>query len=277
MRFALAGAFVLSLLALAAPADEPKKSTAKPDKDGWIDLMKPEVWKRTPYQWVRTGVRAGAAEVVVPEVWMPIDSRWIFTDEVKLAPDAKGRADRALKATKKDGGTTWVNGEKGRLPNLITKEEFGDCEIHVEFLVAKGSNAGVKFHEVYEIAIHDSYGKEEVTGSDNGGIYPRADLVNGGYLDKGIPPKVNASKAPGEWQTLTAIWKSPRVDAQGEKTASAVLVKATLNGEVIHENVEVKTPTGGNWMKKETPTGSLMLQCDHGPTAWRNVKIRPAK
>lgn len=251
MRFALAVAFVFAALAVAAPADEPKKPAAPP-ADGWIDLMKPDVWKK-------------------------FDDRWIVTDAVKLAPDAKGKADVRLKAEKKAGGTIWVNGETGRLGNLITKEQFGDCEIHVEFLIAKGSNAGVKFHEVYEIQIDDSHGKKEVTGSNNGGIYPRADLEKGGYLDKGIPPKVNASKPPGEWQTLTAIWKAPRFNDKGEKTADAVMVKATLNGEIIHENVTVKTPTGGNWGKKETPTGSLMLQSDHGPTAWRNVKIKPTK
>src|SRR5438874_11711734 len=124
MRFAVAAAFVLSSLALAAPAEEPKKPEAK--GDGWIDLMKPDVWKK-------------------------VDDKWIFTDEVKLAPDTKGKADVRLKAEKKDGGKVWVNGETGRLPNLITKEAFGDCEIHVEYLIAKGSNAGVKFHEVYEI------------------------------------------------------------------------------------------------------------------------------
>lgn len=249
MRFALVAAFVVSATALAAPREEPKKLAAQPDKDGWIDLMQPGVWKK-------------------------VDDKWIFTDAVKIGPDAKDRADRGLKAVKKDGGKIWVNGETGRLPNLITKDAFGDCEIYVEFLIAKGGNAGVKFHEVYEIAIQDSYGKKEVTGSDNGGVYPRANLEKGGYLDKGIPPKVNASKAPGEWQTLTAIWKAPRFNDKGEKIASAVIVKATLNGEVIHENQEVKTPTGGNWAKKETASGSLMLQCDHGPTAWRNVKIR---
>jgi hypothetical protein len=252
MRVFVAAAFVLSAVALASPAEEPKKPAPKADKDGWTDLMTPDVWKK-------------------------VDDRWIVTDEVKLAPDPKGKADVRLKAEKKEGGKIWVNGETGRLPNLITKEAFGDCEIHVEFLIAKGSNAGVKFHEVYEIQIDDSYGKKNLTGSNNGGIYPRADLLKGGYLDKGIPPKVNASKPPGEWQTLTAVWKSPRFDAQGEKVASAVVVKATLNGEVIHENAEVKTPTGGNWMKKETPTGSFMLQCDHGPTAWRNVRIKPVK
>ncbi len=250
MRKPCALAILVLGASVAACADAPSTPATRA---GWIDLMKPEAWKK-------------------------VDPRWIVTDEVNLAPDAKGRADRALKATKKPGGVAWVNGTTGRLPNLITKATFGDCEVHVEFLIAKGSNAGIKFHEMYEIQILDSYGsKKELTGSAMGGIYPRANLQKGGYLDRGIPPKVNAAKPPGEWQTLTAIWKTPRFNNQGEKIANAVMVKATLNGKVIHENVELKTPTGGNWQRKETPSGSFMLQSDHGPTAWRNVRIRPLK
>jgi len=245
--------FAVALFAACGFAAMPNTSVAHASgssivDDGWIDLMKPDVWKK-------------------------VDPGWVFANSVKLDAD-KGTK---LVAEKAEKGTIWVNGEKGRLPNLITKEQFGDCEIHVEFLVAKNSNAGVKFHEVYEIQILDSFGKKDIDGSGNGGIYPRANLEKGGYLDKGVPPKVNASKPAGEWQTLDATWKSPRLDNKGEKVASAVMVKATLNGELIHENVEVKTPTGGNWMKKETAKGSFMIQTDHGPTAFRNVKIRPMK
>jgi hypothetical protein len=64
---------------------------------------------------------------------------------------------------------------------------------------------------------------------------------------------------------------------KGEKVANAVLVKAVLNGQVIHENQELKTPTGANWTLKETPTGPLLLQADHGPVAFRNVRIKPAE
>src|SRR5436309_46618 len=78
----------------------------KPE-DGWIDLMKPDVWKK-------------------------FDPAWIVTNEVKLDSD-KGTK---LVAEKADGGPVWVNGPKGRLPDLVTKQEFGDCEVHVEFLIA---------------------------------------------------------------------------------------------------------------------------------------------
>src|SRR5262245_40122589 len=214
MRLAALGLFsALAAFAVVMAADP---VAPEPGKDGWIDLMKPDAWKR-------------------------FDAGWIITsaEEVKFDPQNEKR----LQAAKVKEGAEWLNGEKGRLPNLITRESFGDCEVHVEFLIAKRSNAGIKFHEVYEIQILDSFGKKEVDGTDMGGVYPRADRSKGGYLDRGIAPKVNAAKPAGQWNTLDVIWKSPRFDAKGEKTASAQIVKATLNGQVIHENVEVKTPT----------------------------------
>lgn len=237
-----------ALAASVCPADEPKKPAPKLP-DGWIDLMKPDVWRK-------------------------YDPKWVVTDEVKLNPEKATR----LVATPKDGGTVWVNGETGRLPDLITKEAFGDCEVHLEFLIAKGSNSGIKMHAVYEVQILDTAGKKELSGDSMGGIYPRADDKMGyKHIDKGIAPKVNAAKPAGEWQTLDVVWKSPRFDAKGEKTANAVVVRAVLNGEVVHENQELKTPTGANWVKKETPTGPFMLQADHGPVAFRNVRIKPTK
>ena len=48
------------------------------------------------------------------------------------------------------------------------------------------------------------------------------------------------------------------------------------NGRVIHENAEVKYPTGAAWVRKEVDKGPILLQSDHGPVAWRNVRVRPA-
>ena len=95
------------------------------------------------------------------------------------------------------------------------------------------------------------------------------------HIDKGIAPRVNACKEPGNWQTLDVIFLAPRFDAAGKKTANAKIVKAVLNGEVIHENQEMKTPTGSNYVKPEVAAGPLMLQGDHGPVAFRNVRVRP--
>lgn len=86
---------------------------------------------------------------------------------------------------------------------------------------------------------------------------------------------MNAAKPAGEWQTLDVVWNSPRVNEKGEKTANAKVVKAVLNGQVVQEDQELKTPTGSNWVKKETAAGPFMLQADHGPVAFRNVRIKP--
>ena len=152
-------------------------------------------------------------------------------------------------------------------------------EVHLEFVIPKGSNSGIKFHGHYEIQIIDTFGqKKELTGDACGGIYPRAELSpKYRYLDKGVPPKVNACKAPGEWQTLDVTFLAPRFDRDGKKTANAKIVKATLNGQVIHEDQELATPTGHNHTKKEMAVGPLMLQGDHGPVAFQNFKVRAAK
>jgi hypothetical protein len=227
--------------------------TLSPAADGeWIDLLAGDPAK----------------------IWKAVDPGWIKTDAVTIDP-AKPNL---LKAEAKAGGTVWVNGEKGRLKDLYTKADFGDCEVHIEFFLAKKSNSGIKFHGVYEIQIHDSFGLEKVTGEHCGGIYPRA-VQNPKYthIDDGIAPKVNACKKPGEWQTLDVTFRAAKLDAEGKKTADAVIVKAVLNDQVIHENQPMKTPTGNNWKKAETRKGPFMLQADHGPVAVRSLKIRPTK
>src|SRR5262249_20932445 len=107
---------------------------------------------------------------------------------------------------------------------------------------------------------------------------PRAELKpKYHHIDDGIAPKKNACKAPGEWQTLDMIFLAPRFDESGKKTANAKFVKVVLNGETVHENVEVEYPTGHAWHDKEMAKGPLLLQADHGPVAFRNLRVRPYK
>lgn len=179
----------------------------------------------------------------------------------------------------KDGAGVWYNGPKGNAKNLFSKQKFADVEIHFEFNIPKGSNSGIKFHSHYEIQILDSFGKKELTGDSCGGVYPRADVIKGRYthLDKGIAPKVNACKAPGEWQTLEVTFLAPRFDEDGKKVKNAMIAKALLNGQIIHENQELATPTGDRWKNAEMFEGPLMLQADHGPVAFRNMSVRAVK
>ena len=132
---------------------------------------------------------------------------------------------------------------------------------------------------LYEIQILDTYGSKDLSGDSCGGIYPRAkEKPRYHHIDNGFPPRVNAARPAGQWQTLDITFRGPRFDKQGHKTTPARFVRVTLNGQLIHENVDVAAPTGSAWMwYKEIPTGPLLLQADHGPVAFRNVRVRPVE
>jgi hypothetical protein len=203
------------------------------------------------------------------DAWRDPHGTWLLGGAARLKED-----NPKLLATEPGKGVM-VNGPKGRTNDLLSKQNFGDIELHLEFLIAKRSNSGVKFHGHYEIQICDSFGVKELTGADCGGIYPKAEQKpKYHHIDNGIPPLVNAARPAGEWQTLDAIFHAPRFDAKGKKTANARLVKVVLNGKVIHDNVELKTPTGAKWREREVATGPLLLQGDHGPVAFRNIQVR---
>jgi Domain of Unknown Function (DUF1080) len=144
--------------------------------------------------------------------------------------------------------------------DFYTERKFGDCTIEVEFMIPKGSNSGVYVMGEYEVQILDSYGKKKVGPGDMGGIYTTA------------APKVNACKKPGEWQKFVIDFQAPRFK-DGKRVAKARFLKVTFNDKVIHENVEMKGPTPGGLTGKEVATGPLMFQGNHGPVAFRNIKI----
>ncbi len=204
--------------------------------------------------------------------WKGTHGDWKEVGGVEL--DAKN----IKKFVPKDGKGVWYNGPKGRTANLFSKQKFADVELHIEFNVPKGSNSGIKFHGHYEIQILDSFGKKVVSGEDCGGVYPRA-ILNPRYthIDKGIPPKVNACKPPGEWQTLDVIFLAPQFDKEGKKIKNAMIAKAVLNGQVIHEKQELLTPTGDRWKNAEMREGPMMIQADHGPVAFRNMRVKVLK
>jgi hypothetical protein len=167
---------------------------------------------------------------------------------------------------------------QGRGHDLLSKQSFGDVEVLAEFLIPARSNSGVKLMGLYEIQITDSAGVPagKLTGDHCGGIYPRAEQKpRYHHIDQGFAPRVNAAKPAGEWQTLDITFTAPRFDATGKKTVNATFVKVLLNGQLVHEGRDVGTPTGHAYVKPEVPAGPLLLQGDHGPVAFRNVRVRP--
>jgi Domain of Unknown Function (DUF1080) len=165
-------------------------------------------------------------------------------------------------------GDRIVNGKQGKTANLVSDETFGSFELYLEFLIAKGSNAGVYLHGLYEVQIFDSFGYSgPLTVGDCGGIY---ESERGG----GSPPALNASRPPGEWQSLHIWFAAPRFDATGKKTANARILRLLLNGDVVQQNVEVPEPTVSHMQIAEAQRNPIMLQGDHGPVAFRNIYVK---
>ena len=198
--------------------------------------------------------------------WRDNAGEWTIVGQARMAPDD------AKQIATTPGRDVLVNGPTGKTKNIFSKLEHADVEAHIEFMVPKGSNSGVYFQGRYEVQILDSWGVKELKHGDCGGIYQRwAD----GRGFEGHPPKVNASRKPGQWQTFDVVFLAPRFDSEGNKTANAKFVKVVHNGKVVHENVEVTGPTRAAAFGDEKPTGPIMLQGDHGPVAYRNIKIKP--
>src|SRR5262245_60341632 len=162
------------------------------------------------------------------DAWRTPTGGWL------VAGDARPDPERPTRLVAEPGTGVLVNGRAGRTTNLVSRQEFGDLEAHFEFLIPMGSNSGIKFETLYEIQIADSFGVARPTASHNGGIYPRAELLpRYHHIDDGIPPRVNASRPAGQWQTLDVVFRAPRFDEGGKKVQNARFAKVVLNGQVI--------------------------------------------
>jgi len=160
--------------------------------------------------------------------------------------------------------------------NLLTAFEHGDIELELEVMLPKGSNSGLYLQGRYEVQLYDSWDVKNPAFSDIGGIYRNwEDEPSKIYMGKA--PLSNPAKAPGLWQKMKISFRAPRFDANGKKVANARFVSVELNGVKIHDNVEVPLPTGGPVENNEKPTGPIMIQGDHGPVAFRNIRYKLMK
>jgi hypothetical protein len=174
---------------------------------------------------------------------------------------------------KEDGPARWKLVEGGAVEvvpvsdSLISHQKFGDCRVHLEFrTLGAPTNSGIYFQARYEVDINESFGRTD--GSPCGNL--------GNCTPNGTLPKVRASRAPLEWQTLDVDFRAPRFDDAGKKTANA-RVTVVLNGQKLYDEQELNLPTGAAGRLGEAPTGPIMLQ-EHGmPVQFRNVWVMEKK
>ncbi|MEI7902742.1 MAG: DUF1080 domain-containing protein [bacterium] len=202
-------------------------------------------------------------------LFRPVEG-WRGVAEVAAVPDKT-----EITATGAGGILSNRFGKGAKVPYLLTRQEYGDVRIELEFMIPKHSNAGVYVMGRYEVQIYDSFGKPRVYFDDLGGIYQRFDpsLPKEKQGSEGMAPKSNAAKAPGEWQTLDITFRAPMFDADGKKLSDATFEKVLVNGILVQENATTTGPTRSSPLEGEAEKGPIAIQGDHGPIAIRGFRV----
>ncbi|MGH9372578.1 MAG: 3-keto-disaccharide hydrolase [Vicinamibacterales bacterium] len=239
------------------------------------------------YSVVQDGEAHGDPPYVLEEGWTPLLNGKDLSGWKACEADAKNewyttrfvRFERFLRPTQLNGrpapSGVMLNGPTGRTASLCTERAFGDVELYLEFMLAKGSNSGVYLQGLYEIQIFDSWGSiESMTTSDAGAIYHRW-IDNRG--EGGSAPLANASRRPGEWQSYQVWFRAPRFDGPGRKTEPARFLRVLFNGRLVQKNADAEGPTRAHLSIPEAAQNPLMIQGDHGPVAFRNIYVRPLR
>ncbi len=133
--------------------------------------------------------------------------------------------------------------------NIVSDLKFMDFKLEVEFKVEARTNSGIYLRGRHEIQIEDDYGKQP-------------GLVTNGAIYGFVAPAEEASRPPGEWQTL-------------EATIIGNRVTVIMNGKKIHDKVVIPAITGGALDTDEGEPGPIMLQGDHNKVYYRKVVVTP--
>ena len=187
-------------------------------------------------------------------------SKWVSAkEETKGQPAPWKVVDNVIEVVPKSG-------------YIQTKDEFADCQLHVEWLEPAGltsksqgrGNSGIFLMGLYEVQVLDNYQSETYADGSAGGIY-------GQY-----PPLVNAVRPPGQWQSYDIVFHPPVYE--GEKVVKPARETVFLNGLLVQDDVELIGPTQHKELTKYPTThpskGPVSIQ-DHGnPIRFRNIWVR---
>lgn len=159
---------------------------------------------------------------------------------------------------------------------LLTKQGFGDCQLHVEFASPKpargrgqgrGNNGIGLMGGRYEIQVLDSYENKTYPEGQCASVYNQR------------PPMVNASRKPGEWQSYDIFFTAPRFDEKG-KVQKPAYVTVVHNGVLVqnhtelHGNTHYDRPAAYTKHADKLP---LVLMHHGDPVRFRNIWVREIK
>jgi hypothetical protein len=189
---------------------------------------------------------------------------WELAADVYADPDLTGNFSLSK-------GTGILVGQAGKTKSgsaLNSIFQYGDIDIEMDYLVAKGARSGIYLQGRYKLQLADSWGIIQPKSGDNGGL--EAGLNDTRH--QGQAPRQNVSRAPGLWQHIKISFQAPRFDASGVKTENAKMLQVWLNGVLIHENVEMPGPASDAADSSEVPAGPLRFQGEQGSVAFKNIR-----
>jgi hypothetical protein len=143
-----------------------------------------------------------------------------------------------------------VAGNQAGANNLVSKQRFTDFKVEAEYRLGPKSNSGIYLRGRYELQLLD--GTSDTTTPPNRrhmAIYGRT------------APTAQVGQ-PGEWEQMTAVVVGNRVTV-------------TVNGQRVHDNVEILGITGGALDANELEPGPIMIQGDHTGVWIRRFVVTP--
>jgi len=157
--------------------------------------------------------------------------------------------------------------------DLTTKESFGDCQLHLEWQAPNPpvsqdwdhGNNGVLLMGLFEIQIFDTYTTPLYPDGQAASVYGQT------------PPRVNACRPPGQWQSYDIIFFAPVF--QDGKLVRPARVTMLHNGVLVHHDQEIYGPTGHRILAKYdrslAPKAPLTQPGHNNPVRFRNIGLRP--
>jgi hypothetical protein len=154
---------------------------------------------------------------------------------------------------------------------IFSKKEFGSCQLHIEWATPETitdtgqdrGNSGVYLMSRYEVQVLDSYNNTTYPAGMAASVYGQS------------PPMVNASRAPGEWQSYDIVFRRP-VFKNGKVVRPAV-VTVFHNGILVQDHFEIMGPTVFKKVPKykaHPEKQPISLQEHENPVRYRNIWVR---